>query len=178
MTKNLLLAVFAVLVLSAASFAQSYAGTWELDKAASKLEGRSKNIESMTATITQTEKEITVATDTKRAAPPEGSGMGGGRGMGGGMGGTDTATYSLDGKETKAERQGPMGTIPVVLKAKVSEGKIKLTRDSTINTPMGTMTMTISDTLSLSADGATLTIKREQTTSNGSSTNTFVLKKK
>ncbi len=174
MKKNFVFLVLTILAFSISAFAQDYSGTWVLDKEASKLDDRSKNIESMTVTITQSEKEITLTTDTKRAASPDGGGrMGGGRGMGG----TDSATYTLDGKETKAEREGPMGKIPVTLKAKVSKDKLKLSRNSEINTPMGAMTMTIADTLTLSADGKTLTLEREQTTPRGTSSNKFVLKK-
>lgn len=177
MKKNFVFLVLAILAFSISAFAQDYSGTWQLDKEASKLDDRSKNIESMTVTIAQNDKEITLTTDTKRSASPDGGGrMGGGR-MGGGMGGTDSATYTLDGKETKSEREGPMGKIPVSLKAKVGKDKLKLTRESTITTPMGAMTMTITDTLSLSADGTTLTLEREQTSPRGTSSNKFVLKK-
>jgi hypothetical protein len=107
-----------VVALSLSAFAQTkanFAGTWELDKANSKLDERqAKSIESQTLTITQTEKEITVAVKTKRMPPPEmkegdkpkpdgaampppngggqppmggGEGRGRGEGMGGGQGG-------------------------------------------------------------------------------------------
>jgi len=173
MKKNFVFLVLAVLALSISAFAQDYSGTWQLDKEASKLDDRSKNIESMTVTIAQNNKEITLTTDTKRSASTESGGrMGGGR-----MGGTDSATYTLDGKETKSEREGPMGKIPVSLKAKVGKEKLKLTRESNITTQMGAMTITITNTLSLSADDTTLTLERKQTSPHSTTSNKFVLKK-
>ncbi len=73
----LLLTIFVMTVVS--GFAQTktadYSGKWTLDVSASKLDERSR-VESMTMTVTQNAKEITVETETKRAAPPEGSGQG------------------------------------------------------------------------------------------------------
>ena len=137
MKNNFLLAtVFSLFVLAVAASAQgsiasaatasqaktaNFAGTWTLDVTKSKL-GDRNSIESQTLTVTQTEKDITVATATKRLPPPadapQGGGTGGGRpggGMGGMMGGGDgTKTYTLDGKEVKSETQGPQGSIPLV----------------------------------------------------------------
>lgn len=193
MKKRLVLAAMAMFIFAVAASAQTsdYSGTWELDKTASKLDDRSKSIESMTVTITQTDKDITVRSETKRGAPPEGAGMGGnggGRpaGMGGGMGrmgggmmgGDSSTTYTLDGKETKTEQQGPNGAMPVSLKARSDGGKLKLSRESSFSGPMGEVTISTKDTLSLSADGKVLTIQREQSTPRGTQSNTFVLNKK
>jgi hypothetical protein len=200
-----------VFVLSLSAFAQTktnFAGTWELDKANSKLDERqAKSIESQTLTVTQTDKEFTVGVKTKRMAPPEMNGgdkpkpdgaamppggqppmggggegrgrggMGGGRGgmMGGGMDGS--TTYSLDGKETTMQQESPMGQMPVTLKAKFDKESLKLSRTSTFQGPMGEMTISNNETWSLSADGNTLTVKRESKTPRGDSSSESVYKK-
>lgn len=170
----------AILCLGAASgLAQAktdFSGTWSLDISKSKLDERSR-IESMKLTVTQTEKDITVVPETKRQEPPAG-GMGrpGGGGRAG-FGGDSTFTYSLDGKETRTELASPMGVVPVTLKAVSDGGKLKLTSTRTFNTQMGEMTMTTTEVWSLSADGKTLTIEREQQTPRGTNTTTHVFAK-
>src|ERR1044072_2141098 len=90
-----LLAVFCL--LSIGVFAQKtadFSGEWSLDKGKSTLSERMKNVESMTLTVAQTDKDLKVTTSVKIGAPPRGPpaggpppGGGGGRGMnGGGMG--------------------------------------------------------------------------------------------
>src|SRR4051794_21512349 len=131
-TNFVLAAVFSLFVLaftvSAQEKAASFSGTWTLDVSKSKMSDRMP-IESQTLTVTQTDKDIKIETATKHAPPPadkqDGGKMGGGqmggggRRMGGGFGGSDgTTTYTLDGKETKTEVSGPMGSMPVSLKAK------------------------------------------------------------
>ncbi|MBE7517524.1 MAG: hypothetical protein HS105_13105 [Chloracidobacterium sp.] len=175
MKRNVMFAAVAVLVFSFAAFGQDYSGTWNLDKAASKLDDRSKNIESMTLTITQTEKEITVATETKRAMSSEGGRMGGR--MGGGMMGDSTTTYSLDGKAKKTEVKTQNGSMPASLKAKNEKDKLELTRDVSFSSPMGEVTILNKETLTLSADGRTLTMHREMSSPRGTTSNTFVFHK-
>src|SRR6185295_3502313 len=103
-----------VFALAAHAAAPNFAGTWTLDKSKSQgLNQRMQNAESVTWTVTQTEKEITI--DEKVAGgggpggpppggapaaggPPPGGGQGGGRG--GMMGGGGPRTYNLDGSET------------------------------------------------------------------------------
>ena len=161
--------------------ATNFGGTWNLNVAKSKL-GERNSVESQTMTVTQTDKDIKIETKTTRKAPPEGApppgGMGGGR-PGGGMGGGDTpTTYALDGKETKSEVQGPMGAMPVTLKAKFDGGKLNLSRASTFNGPMGEVTMTTKETWELSTDGNTLTVNTTRTTMRGDETTTKVFAKK
>jgi hypothetical protein len=209
--KKLTFLLACVVSLSLSAFAQtktSFAGTWELDKANSKLDERqAKSIESQTLTITQTDKEFTVAVKTKRMPPPEmnggdkpkppsdgagmpppqmgggGRGEGMGRGMGGGRGGMigggmdGSTTYSLDGKETTIQQESPMGQVPVTLKAKFDKESLKVSRSSTFNGPMGEMTMTSKETYTLSADGNTLTVKRETESQRGSFSSESVYKK-
>lgn len=109
MKRNILFAAILSLFLMAISVsaqkATNFSGTWILDVSKSKL-GERVTIESQTLTVTQTDKDIKVATVTKRAAPPAGApaGGGGGRPGGGGMGGGDnTVSYNLDGKEVTIE---------------------------------------------------------------------------
>ncbi|MGD9588920.1 MAG: hypothetical protein AB7Q37_02355 [Pyrinomonadaceae bacterium] len=173
--------ILTVLCLSSvAAFAQKggYAGTWTLDASKSKLDERMR-IESMTLTVAQTESELKVTTATKRAAPPADAqrppgGGGGGGGRGGGFGGGDgTTVYDLTGKETKSEIETQMGKIPQTFKAKSEGGKLHLSR--TVSTQMGDMTT--KETWSLSEDGKTLTIEREQATPRGTNASTMVFVK-
>lgn len=178
-------AIFALfaMAVSAQNTTPNFGGTWNLDVAKSKL-GERNTIETQTMTVTQTDKDIKIETKTTRKAPPEGAptggGMGGGRpgGMGGGMGGDMPTTYTLDGKETKTEVQGPMGAMPVALKAKFDGGKLNLSRSSTFNGPMGEVTMTTKETWELSSDGNTLTVNTTRTTMRGDETTTKVFAKK
>lgn len=177
MKKFAFLIVFVALAAlsAAAQNKPDFSGQWHLDVANSKLDQRMR-IESMTLTVAQTDKELSVTTSTKRLPPNDG--MGGGRGMGGGMGGDGTTVYSLDGKETKTEMEGPMGKMPVALKAKMdADGTLKLSSTRTFNGPMGEMTMTTKETWKLSADGKTLTIERESSTPRGQMTTTLVFTK-
>lgn len=150
MKRILFAAALSVLAFAAGAAAQEkpadYSGTWVLDVSRSKL---TMPVDSMTMTVSQSEKEISITTETKRPAPPEGQrpgggGMGGGRGPGGGrglMGGDGTTTYSLEKKETSMNIDGPMGSIPVYLKAKAKNGKLELSRNAVFNGPMGEVSM-------------------------------------
>ena len=176
----------AVVCLSTvAAFSQAkptdFSGTWALDVSKSKLDARAR-IESMTMTVTQTDKELKVATETKRTPPPAdapGAGSGGGGGMGRGFGGGDsTSTYSLDGKETTAEIDGPNGKMPVKYKATIDGAKASLSQSRTFNSPMGEVSVTTKESWTLSADGKALTIERESTSPRGTSSSTLVFAKK
>jgi hypothetical protein len=166
--------------------AANFAGTWELDLSKSKLGERGGMIESQTLTVTQTDKEITIQTATKRTPPPadaapntRGGGRMGGGGFGRGFGGGDSATtYALDGKETKAEIEGRMGKIPVTLKAKADGSKLQLSSSSTFTGQMGDVTMTTKEKWELSSDGKTLTVETERSSPRGSESTTKVFTKK
>ncbi|HXF42647.1 MAG TPA: hypothetical protein VNK26_02815 [Pyrinomonadaceae bacterium] len=163
---SLLLALFCLPAM--AQGGANFSGKWTLDASRSKLDERMR-IESITLSVTQTDSQLTVETVTKRSAD-----AGGGRGMMGGMG-NGTQTYSLDGKETRSEIEGPMGKIPVVSKAQIdSTGTLKITTTRTFNGPMGEMTITTTETWQLSDGGKTLTIKRETTGGRGNSSTTLV----
>ena len=159
-----------------------FSGTWVLDASKSKLDERMR-IESMTLTVAQTDKELKVTTETKRMAPPAdapAAGPGTGRGMGRGFGGGDgTVAYSLDGKETTVEIDGPNGKMPVKYKAVLEGGNATLSSSRTFSGgPMGEVTVTGKDAWSISADGKTLTVVREQSTPRGTNSSTLVFVKK
>lgn len=193
MKKNIVLTALvslflAVTAVSAQDKKADFSGVWELDAGKSKM-GERMRVESITMNVSQTDKELKIESAVKRAAAPSegeqrggnGGGMRRGGGMGRGMGGdgTQNAVYSLDGKETKTEQTSPMGAVPVSLKAKwEKDGKLKLSSTRTMETPMGSMTMTVKETWSLSPDGKTLTIVREQETPRGSFSSEMVFTKK
>jgi hypothetical protein len=185
-----LTAAFALFTMAAAAQDKAktpnFAGVWTLDVPHSQL-GERERIESQTLTVSQTAATLNATTSTKRMAPPAvtpggqpaGSEpgrtrMGGGGGMGR-MGAGDTPwTYSLDGKDTKSETQGPMGAMPVTLNAKFDGPKLNITRTSTFTTPNGDRTMTTRETWQLSDDGKTLTITAERTSMRGNESSTRV----
>jgi hypothetical protein len=181
MTKKLLfLAAFMITAAVMAVPAQKtpdLSGTWILDTSRSKL---AMPVESMTMWVSQTDGELTVRTETKRAPmggadAPRGGAM---RGGGGPMGGGDMSfTYSLDGKERTTQSEGPMGPIPVTLKAKFDNGKLKLSQTRNFESPMGSITMVVKETWELGSDG-TLTVTRESQTPRGNNSSTLVFTKK
>ena len=170
------------------SFAQAkptnFSGTWELDIPKSQLDVRSR-IEALTMTVAQTDKELKVGSETKRPTPtappadaPQG-GPGAGRGMGRGFGGGDaTVVYSLEGKETIVEIDGPNGKLPIKYRASLEGGKANLSSSRSFNGPMGDVTITTKEVWTLSVDGKTLTVVREQTSPRGTNTSTLVFAKK
>lgn len=177
-----LAALFAVFAI--AGYAQAkptdFSGTWNLDIPKSQLNERMR-VEAMTLTVAQTDKELKVTTETKRPAPPADApagGPGGGRGMRGFGGGDGTVSYSLDGKETIIEIDGPNGKMPIKYTGKIEGGTANLSSSRSFSGPMGDVTITTKDTWTLSADGKTLTVVRDQTTPRGNNTSTMVFVKK
>ncbi|CAN5578486.1 hypothetical protein BH10ACI1_BH10ACI1_08690 [soil metagenome] len=170
-----MIALLAAFSISAQEKTADFSGKWELDVSKSKLDERAR-IESMTMNVAQTEKEIKIETVTKRAENNDGDGNRRGGGMMGG-GGNGMMTYTLDGKETKVQQDSPMGQIPVTLKGKIEESKLKLSQTRTFNTQMGEMTITTKETWSLSDEGETLTVKRETQTPRGNQSSELVFTK-
>src|ERR1700730_7644848 len=172
--------VFASAVNAAAP--TSFAGTWALDK--SKSQGLSPQVQgadSVSWTITQTDKEITIEQKVTGGAMASGGGpggcpgAGGGGGRGGGMGG-GPRTYNLDGSETTAD----MGRGKAVRKASWSkDGKtLELSSKSTFQGQDGTeMTSTSNDKMQLSGDGKTLTVIRHSEGPRGTQDTTYVFTK-
>lgn len=159
-----------------------FSGKWVLDVSKSKLDERQR-IESMTITATQTEKDIKTVSDIKRTPPKDGMTPGGGRGgMGGGLAGSgpETHTFGFDGKET-SEEGVPQGGIPsptIKRKAELKkDGSLALTVSRSFQGPMGNVEIVVKDIWSLSSDGKTLTVDRDQTTPRGSFTSKMVFTK-
>lgn len=77
-----LIAVFSLLSIGAMAQAKiaDYSGEWSMDKSKSTLPDRMRNVEGMTMSVTQTEKDLKVVTSVKRGAPPQGGPGSGGPG--------------------------------------------------------------------------------------------------
>jgi len=146
----------------------NFGGTWTLDKSKSQgLSRRMQGADSVTWTITQNDKTITIEEKTTggqmggggggaAGAPPAGAppgGGGGGRGMGGGFGGP--RTFNLDGSETTGE----MGRGKFARKATVSGDTVELVSKVTFTNQDGNE-MTSTTTEKLSVSGNTLTVTR------------------
>src|SRR5207253_3723363 len=102
-----LMTALGLAVVAASAFAPAnFAGAWSLDKAKSQgLSQGMMNAESVTWTITQDDKQISIDSKVVAGAPPAGATPPpGGRGGGGGPMGP--RTFSLDGKEATTEAQG------------------------------------------------------------------------
>ncbi len=153
----------------------NFAGTWELDKAKSKLpEMMATNLTSLTWTVTQTDAELKVEPKAEMA---EGAGGGGGgRGV---MGGTQPSSYKLDGSETTTDLTGRM-TGKVTRKAKwVGDGKIlELNAVTNADFNGNTFTSTLTEHWELADDGKTLKVHRKSESPRGAQEFTYVFTKK
>lgn len=176
-------AVIALLAMAFTVSAQKapadFTGKWTLDLAKSKLSDREKaSIESQIYTVTQTATDIKIEPATKRLAPPAGAPAGGGGGgrPGGGGGGDMAVTYTL-GKETTVDQTMGQNTVPVTSGGKWDGSKLVLTRSSTFQGPNGEVKNSSKETWELGADGKTLTINRDSTSMQGTTTTTKVFTK-
>jgi hypothetical protein len=177
-----LMAVACLLLSAVAAFAQTktdFSGDWTLDVSKSKLDERQR-IESGTMKVTQTDKDITFLTDFKRAPRPEaaGGGNGGGMGRGGMMGGSQSVTYTLDGKETTSAIGGGQMTGSAKMQSKWDGGKLMLTSVRTFNTPNGEMTSTLKETWEIVDGGKALKVTRISESPRGNQTSEFYYTKK
>lgn len=168
--------VLAVLGTSAAPPA-NFAGTWSLDKAKSQgLSQGMMNAESVTWTITQDDKQISIDSKVVAGQPAAGStppAGGGGRGSGGGMGGP--RVFTLDGKEATAEAQGGTNTTKATWS---SDGKsLDLSSVRAGSRDGQDFKFTTTENLSLSGDGKVLTVKRHSESSRGAQDSTLVFNK-
>src|SRR6266542_2132924 len=173
--------IFAVTALAAISFAlaasaaapASFAGTWELDKSKSQNLPRFwQDVQSVTLTITQTDKQVTLETKVLGGGTP--GGPGGGRGFGAGMGGP--LSYNLDGSETTTE--GERGKATTKAAWSKDGGVLELSVKRSFTTPNGDMTATTTDKFSLSTDGKVLTDNRHSEGPRGPQDSTLVYNKK
>ncbi|HEY3028455.1 MAG TPA: hypothetical protein VGJ55_20070 [Pyrinomonadaceae bacterium] len=180
-----LVSVFTLVALGASAVKPAnFAGTWNLDKDKSQgLDQRMQNA-SVTWTITQDEKQISI--DSKVTAPPAGAppagapaagGPGGGYGAGRGMGGP--RVYSLDGKEVTTEAGGQMGGSNTTKATWANDGNtLELSAVRTGTGRDGTeFKSTSTDKLSLSGDGKVLTVTRHSEGPRGSQDSTLVFNK-
>jgi hypothetical protein len=159
-----LLAAWAVSATAPANFA----GEWVLDKSKSELPPQMANGPDITLVVTQDDKQLSV--ETKR------SGGGGGRG---GMMGPQKLTYSLDGKKTTMEAQGPMGNSAIDLEAKWNgEQKLELKNVRHANFQGNAVDFTTKETWELADAGKTLKIHRISESPRGTNETKWVLTKK
>jgi len=163
----------------------NFAGTWTLDKSKSQgLSQRMQGAESVTWTITQTDKTITVEEKVTgggqmaggppggapAGAPPQGGGPGGGGR--GGMGGP--RTFNLDGSETTVDT----GRGKVARKATLSGSGLELVSKTTFQGQDGNeVTATTTEKLALSGDGKVLTVTRHSESPRGQQDSTYVFTK-
>jgi len=166
----------------------SFAGTWTLDKSKSQgLSQRVQGADSVTWTIAQTDKDITIEEKVAGGQMAGGGGAGGGggaatgggggqgRGMGGGgFGGP--RSYKLDGSETPVDTGRGKGVRKATWS---SDGKtLELTSKITFQGQDGNeVTTTSTDKLTLSGDGKTLTVVRHSESPRGPQDSTYVLTK-
>lgn len=176
-TKFVLAAVF-TLIFSAAVFAQTdlsvsaqpqtktpdYSGKWNLDVKKSKLK-ENPPIDSMTMTVEQNERELKIENTFKNGEDVDTNRTRGGglqRGVFSGMnGGTESTTYTLDGKEVINDLTKAAAGKFTYKGARGKDGKIKLEQTREFQSPTGMTKIKITETWSLSADGKTLTVNRE-----------------
>ncbi len=139
----------------------NFAGNWELDVSRSKLP-ETMQIESMTLTVVQTEKELSVQTATKRARGGMGNPMRRGDG-------NQTVIYSLEGKEINAEiGSGAMAGRETRRASVTSDGKLSLTLMRNFNRETGgAITLKTNDTWELMDEGKTLKVIRYMETPRG-----------
>jgi hypothetical protein len=168
MRKVLLACVCSLLLLglwSVNAAAPNFAGTWVLDKGKSELPPQlAENLKSLTWTITQDDKQITV-TPKQEMAEGAAAGPGGGGGRGGGMmgGGNQPRTFKLDGSETVTENQRGKTTI----KAKLSDGGLEISTVRDVNFQGNAMTLTTKEHWTLADGGKTLKVHSSTETPQG-----------
>ena len=181
----------ALLLTAVAANAQkaNYAGTWSLDKAKSQgLSPRMQSAESVTWTITQDGKTISIDSKVVAGAPPAGgAGGGGGTGGGGGMGGggqrgggpAGPQVYNLDGNESTSDVTIGQGTGKATIKATWSNNgaTLELSRKTTFQGPNGEVTNATTQKLSLSSDGKVLTVAQHSESARGPQDSTLVFNK-
>ena len=180
---GLLSALALVALASSAVPPANFAGTWKLDKEKSQgLSQGMQNAESVTWTITQDDKQITIDSKVAPGAPPAGAppaggpGSGGGMGRGGGMAGP--RTYNLDGKEVTSEAGGQMGGTNTTKATWSSDGKtLELSSVRTGSFNGNEFKSTSTDKLSLSGDGKVLTVTRHSESPRGPQDSTLVFNK-
>jgi hypothetical protein len=171
---GLVAALMFTLAVSAAA-PTNFAGTWSLDKGKSQnLNRRLQGAESVSWTITQNAKQITI--DEKVTGGEMAGGGPGGGGGGGGRGGPmGPRSYNLDGSDAPFE----MGPAKGTRKASWSSDgtTLELNSKSTFSGPNGEVTSTNTDKLQLSGDGKVLTVNSHRESQRGPQDSTLVFNK-
>lgn len=204
MKTKIVLAAILTMVFAAMAFGQKdaaavskmdskmadYSGTWNMDVSKSKLDERAR-VESMTMTVLQTVKDIKIESSVKRAPRPEGDngdggerrgglpnggGMGGMR-RGGGFGGDSKSVYTLDGKEVVNDMTASAAGKFTYQAKTEKDGKLKLVQTREFESPMGKVSVKTTEMWSLSADGKTLTVKRDMETPRGTNSSEMIFTK-
>lgn len=168
--KKYVLLLNLVFLFSLNAFAQNpnFSAEWMLDKEKSKLDERlSASIESQSLKVEQGDKNIKVTVTTKSSGNQGGVDIGGG-----------TNTYPLDGKEFNSETETQIGRVFLTFKGEIKDGKLHLQSVRKFNTPNGEVTLMTKEVWDLSADGKTLTIKRESEAQRGKVSSELVFTKK
>lgn len=175
MKTKFVLAVFFTFIFSAFAFAQAkvapkaqtgknvYIGKWKLDVSKSKLK-ENPPIESMTMIVEQSEKEFKITNSFSSGEDAVTNRNRGGlqRGAFAGMnGGTETATYTLDGKEIVNDMTKAAAGKFTYKGMSGKDGKLKLEQTREFQSPTGMMKIKITENWALSADGKTLTVNKE-----------------
>jgi hypothetical protein len=180
-----LMTALGLAVVAASAFAPAnFAGTWSLDKAKSQgLSPRMQNAESVTWTITQDGKTISIDSKVVAGAAPAGGGGGGGGGMGGGQRGgggpSGPQVYNLDGNESTSDVTIGQGTGKATIKASwLNNGAtLELSRKTTFQGQNGEVTQSNDQKLSLSGDGKVLTVAQHSEGPRGPQDSTLVFNK-
>jgi hypothetical protein len=163
---TLLIALSLAAMATSAVPPPNFAGTWALDKAKSQgLSQRMQGADSVTWTITQDDKTISLDQKVTGGQPPAGGpgggggggGTGGGGGMGGGRGPAGPTAYTLDGKEVTTDITGGQMTGKSTLKATWAGSALELSRKTSFTTPDGERVSSNTQKLSISDDGKVLT---------------------
>lgn len=174
---GLIAALGMAVVAASAGPAANFSGNWTLDKTKSKdLDPRMANAESVTCSITQDDKTLSIEWKVTGGQPPAGGPGGGGGGGGMGRGPSGPRVFNLDGKEVTSE--GPMSSTNTVKATWSADGKtLELSTVRAGSRDGQEFKITTVDKLSLSDDGKVLTVNRHSESPMGTRDSTFVMNK-
>ena len=166
MKKKIILTTIVSLFLAAAINAQTaksnFTGDWELDTVKSTLPETMK-VDSMKLKDSQTDKELTVESVTKRAKAEV---RGGTKGSGGG--GAQTVSYNLEGKDTTVDiGSGVMAGKETRKAVATADGKLNLTVTRKFDNEMVGVTVKTNEIWELLDEGTTLKVTRYMETPRG-----------
>lgn len=170
-----LMTAFGLFVFAASAVAPTnFAGNWALDKTKSTgLSARIQNADSVTWTITQDDKQISIETKVTGGQAPAGGGAGGGGGQG--RGPAAPQIYTLDGKEVTTEAMGGTATMKATWSSDGKTLELSSVRAGSFNG--NDFKATAVDKLSLSGDGKVLTVNRHTEGTRGNADSMMVLNK-